>query len=68
MQRELTIKIYENSEGEFNYDIFDTTEVDDDTEPIDGGTCTGETIQEALSMATEHTQSLIIRDLINGEK
>ncbi len=57
---EITIKIYLNSDGDYNYDIYDTNDVDDDTESVDGGTCTS-TLLNALDMAVSQAQDLIKR-------
>jgi len=65
MQEEITIKVYRNSDGEFNYDIYDTNEVDEDTEPVDGGTCTSGEIKDGLQMATSHCLDLILKDKYN---
>ena len=61
---ELTIKIFEATDEEgFFYDIYDTVEVDDDTESLDGGMCTG-TLQEALSMAYDQAQAILLKDAV----
>jgi hypothetical protein len=49
--KNLTIKIYKaESEDGFFYDIFNIADIDDDSDPIGGGLCTG-TINDALEMA-----------------
>ena len=54
---EIYIKIYENSEGEYNYDIYDN---EDSEDSIDGGTCTT-TIENALEMAYDQAKELLAR-------
>lgn len=51
---EVTIKVWysETNEG-YMYDIFDTVDIDDDTEAVDGGVCTG-TFSDALQMAVDN--------------
>lgn len=55
---EVTIKIYQNSDGDYNYDVYDTNDVDDDTQSVDGGTCTS-TMANAIGMATDCALKMI---------
>ena len=58
----LAIEIYENSEGDFNYEIFAKSEdIADDVESLDGGCCTS-TIENALTMAYGQAQDLLKRE------
>ena len=56
----LAIKIWETEqdEGGYIYDIFDTDDVDDDVEAVDGGFCTG-TLEDALEMAFDQTRTVL---------
>lgn len=53
---ELKIQIFLNSEGEYQYDIYDST--DDEAESIDGGLCTT-TMSNALVMAMSQASRII---------
>lgn len=66
---ELIIRISESSdEPGFFYDIYDTTDVeDDDATSIDGGFCTT-TIENALDMAYEMSKIIIKNYKENYEK
>ena len=59
--KELTITIFENSDGEFQYDIYDTTDLtmidEGNWPPEDGGTCTT-TLLNALEMATSQAKKI----------
>lgn len=56
----ITIKIFKaTDEVGFFYDIYDTDEVDDNTESIDGGFCTSEDIKSAIEMASDQAIRLI---------
>jgi hypothetical protein len=58
--KEITIKIYNSEDqGGFMYDIYDTADVDDDTESIDGGHCTSQDIRNALDMAICQAKDLV---------
>jgi hypothetical protein len=55
----ITIKIYKaESEDGYFYDIYNTEEVDENTESIDGGLCTT-TIDNTLEMAYVQTKNLL---------
>jgi len=57
----IAIEIYENSEGEFNYEIYSCAEdIEDGEDSLDGGCCTS-TIENALGMATDQAQRLLTR-------
>lgn len=57
--KELTIKVWEGSdEPGYFYDIYDTVDVTDETESIDGGFCTT-TIENALEMAYEDAKKML---------
>jgi len=57
--KELTIKIYEATQEEgFFYDIYNTVDVDDDTDSIDGGFCTT-TMEHAMEMAIAQAKDLL---------
>jgi len=58
---EITIKVYLSSEGDgFFYDIYDTNDIDENTESVDGGFCTS-TLENALEMAKDQTVEFIKR-------
>ena len=57
--KEITIKIYQSSEEDgYFYDIYDTNDVDEDTESIDGGFCTT-TMENAIDMAQSQAKDLL---------
>jgi len=59
--KSIAIEIYENSEGEFNYEIYSCAEdIEDGEDSLDGGVCTG-TIENALEMATDQAKVLLAR-------
>lgn len=63
MDREyITIKIQKASEDDgYFYDIYlDKDVVDDDTEADDGGHCTSEDVRDAIEMASEQAQRLLV--------
>lgn len=67
MDREyLTIKLSKASDEGYFYDIYlmDAVDIDDDTESEDGGQCTSEDLRDAIEMASEHAQRLLV-DLDN---
>lgn len=56
---EITIKVwFSESENGYMYDIFDTVDVDEDTESVDGGLCTT-TMANAIDMATSQALQII---------
>lgn len=59
----LTINIFETSEGEWQYDIYncDLTDAANGADPLDGGVCTT-TLENALGMAVQQAQDLIKRN------
>lgn len=55
----LTINIYLNSDGDYNYDIYRNPEdIENGVESFDGGCCTG-SLTDALGMATEQAEGVI---------
>lgn len=57
--KEITIHLYEASEGGFMYEIYDCAPEDtEDVDSIDGGFCTT-TIENALDMARDQALLLI---------
>lgn len=66
---EIVIHIYENSEGGYNYELYTSEEAFTESEgegDIESGTCTG-TLQEAVSMATDHLQRELVRIQMNSD-
>jgi hypothetical protein len=63
---EIIIHIYENSDGDYNYELYTGEDAFTEREgegDIDSGTCTG-TLQEAVSMATDHLQCELVKQQI----
>lgn len=57
MKKELVISIFENSEGELQYDLYDSQDAfNNGDDCIDGGVCTS-TMKNALEMAYELAKS-----------
>jgi len=66
--KSLTIDIYENSEGDWNYDIYNCSEDKEaGIDSLDGGCCTS-TIENALEMATDQAKQLLKRIETNKQK
>ncbi len=58
----LTIDIYLNSDGDFNYEIYKCPEdLEEGKDSIDGGTCTT-TIENALEMAYEQAKEILAKE------
>lgn len=56
----LTIDIFVNSDGDFNYDIYESAEaLENGEDALDGGICTSEDIKDALEMAMAQALELI---------
>ena len=66
MQREtLTIDIYQNSDGDYNYDIYNgANDLENGDDSLDGGTCTS-TLENALEMAFDQAKILLAREKKN---
>jgi hypothetical protein len=59
---ELTIRIYESvDEPGYFYDIYDTEDITEDSEPVEAGHCTT-TIENALEMAYEDAKKVLARN------
>lgn len=57
--KSLTIDIFENSEGEFQYDIYaDSQDLELGNDPMDGGICTS-TIENAMDMAYDMAMEIL---------
>ena len=54
---EITIRVYEASDGGYMYDVYKGDAVDEDAESDDGGQCTGN-MQDALEMAVQSALSM----------
>ena len=60
--KEITIHIYENSEDDINYAIYESPEdIENLEDEIDGGICTG-SFEDALEMAKDQAVELIKRN------
>lgn len=64
---DLTIIIHRNSEGDLNYDIYETSELGEiemeEVESSDGGICTG-TIKNAIKSACDMALTVVKRSKI----
>ncbi len=59
--REMCIKIfYSESNGGYNYDVYESETPDEDEESIDGGLCTG-MFSDAVEMATQMAMEIAKR-------
>lgn len=57
--KEITIGVYERSDGDYEYNIYEG-EPNDVGDPIDGGVCTGN-LQAAINMACGRASELVQR-------
>ena len=55
----ITIKISKDVDDNFIYSIFDTDEVEEDTEELAGGICTSEDLKIAIAQASGYTIDLV---------
>lgn len=62
----ITIDIFLNSEGEYQYDIYESPEaLENGDDPIDGGICTSD-MENALEMAFDQAKEVL--KTINNDK
>lgn len=65
---EIIIHIFERSDGDYEYDFFDSEDgqaEDIESEVFEGGICTG-TLEDTIDMASDELKKQILKLRVNG--